>query len=195
MTYTQALTALVRSAGTHDISAPLEALDNGERKIVAAIFGDTLAGEIADAGYPGGIEIPVSAEDLYLYPLAELEQRQAGYRTDGRTGEASPGWDESRYVIADWAANPVSIGRDGALAYSIHGRGSWHYHPIAPDLNAFLTALAHWIEYYQGERSGQILDADFEVAPEVTGDVLHKVVGNLPETEAKNFTDFLLGTV
>jgi hypothetical protein len=195
MTYAQGLTALIQSALTHDISVTLETPGDGERKIVATIFGDALAGELADGGYPGGIEIPLSAEDLYLYPLAELEQRQAGYRTDGRTGEASPGWDESRYVIADWAANPVSIGRDGALAYSIHGRGSWHYHPIAPDFDSFLTALAHWIDYHRGERSGQILDADFEVAPEIAGEVLHKVVGNLPETEAKNLTDLLLGTV
>jgi hypothetical protein len=33
------------------------------------------------------------------------------------------------------------------------------------------------------------------VAPEITGEVLLKMAGNLPEAEAKNLTDFLLGTV
>jgi hypothetical protein len=195
MAYAQSLTALLRSAGNHDILVSLETPGDSEREILATIFGDALAKEIADAGYPGGIEIPLPAEDLYLYPLAELEQRQAGYRTDGRTGEASPGWDKSRYVIGDWAANPLSIGRDGGLAYSIHGQKTWVYSPIASNFSACLTALTHWIDYYCGERSGKILGTDFEVAPEITGEVLRKMGGNLPETEAQNLTDFLLGTV
>lgn len=195
MAYAQSLTALVRSAQSHDILVSLETPRDSEREILTTIFGDALAKEIADAGYPGGIEIPLSAEDLYLYPLAELEQRQAGYRSDGRTKEASPGWNRSRYVIADWTANPVSIGRDGGLAYSIHGREAWVYNPIASDFGAFLTALMHWIDYYCGARLGKILGADFEVAPETAGDVLRKMGSNLPETQAKNLTDFLLGTV
>jgi hypothetical protein len=195
MAYAHSLAALVQSAESHGILVSLEAPGDGEREILATIFGSALAKEIANAGYPGGIEIPTAAEDLYLYSLAELEQRQVGYRTDGRTAEASADWSKSRYVIADWTANPVSISRDGGLAYSTHGRGAWVYNPIAPDFGAFLRGLSHWIDYYCGERSGNILGADFEVAPEVAGDVLRKMAGVLPETEARNLTNFLLGTV
>ncbi|OZI34260.1 hypothetical protein CAL29_12010 [Bordetella genomosp. 10] len=89
----------------------------------------------------------------------------------------------------------MSISHDGGLACSMHGQGAWRYNVVAPDLGAFLAALARWIDYYRGERSGRILDADFEVAPGIADEVLHKVCGGLPETEARNLADFLLGTV
>src|SRR6201999_3724592 len=103
MGYADSLAALVRSAKVHGVPVSLEKPGGDERGILIAIFGGALAEAIETAGYPGGIEIPLSTEELYLYPLAELEQRQAGYRTDARTGQASSGWDENRYVIADWA--------------------------------------------------------------------------------------------
>jgi hypothetical protein len=195
MTYAESLATLVRTAQAHGVAVEIEQPGGDDRALLDAVFGASLAGEIADAGYPGGIEVPFAAEDFYLYPLAELEQRQAGYRTDARTGEASPDWDADRHVIGDWAANPVSIGGDGALAYAMHGRGGWEYRPIAPDLAAFLDVLARWIEYYRGARGGKILDADYEVAPEVRGEVDNQVTTGLPEAEAGNFADFLLGTV
>ncbi len=55
--------------------------------------------------------------------------------------------------------------------------------------------LARWIGYCSSDRSRKILDADFEVMPEVAGEVRQKVVNGLSETEAKNFSDFLLGIV
>jgi len=194
MAYSESLAALARSAEAHGIALSVETPD-GERSTVETIFGDALAAAIDEAGYPGGLEVPLSAEDLYLYPLAELEQRQIGYRTDANSGGRAPGWDQERYVIADWAANPVSIGRDGGLAYSVHGRGTWDYRPIAPDLGAFLSVLARWIDYYRGERGGKILDDDFEVLPEVARQVRQDVMEGLSEREADNFSDFLLGTI
>lgn len=194
MVYAKSLTELVRSAGGHGIPVSLESAGAGRRDIVAAVFGDALADEITDAGYPGGIEIPLAVEDLYIYPLDELQQRQVGYRSDGRTGMVCAGWDADRHVIADWAANPVSIDSGGGLAYSMHGRGEWIYFPIAPDLAAFLSALARWIDYCRGERAGRILDDDFELLPDITCEVLQRLSRDLSDVEAANFTRFLLGS-
>jgi hypothetical protein len=191
MAYAESLDALLRSTAAQNIPFKPEKLGGEESAALDAVFGPTLARAIMDASYPGGLEAPVSAEELYLYPFAEIAQRQAGYRT----GTPSPDWDDGRYVIADWAANPVSIGSDGAIAYSIHGRDHWDHRPIAPDFAVFLDMLARWIDYFIGTREGGIFVADFDLAPEVPAEVRKHVLRGLLEAEAENFADLLLGTV
>ncbi|RZI55260.1 MAG: hypothetical protein EOP94_05135, partial [Zymomonas sp.] len=85
MTYRAALDALVAASTAADVPVDLENADI-DPAMLRAIFGDELAGAIAASGYPGGAELPWTVEDLYLYPLAELAQSQAGYRHDAATG-------------------------------------------------------------------------------------------------------------
>lgn len=160
MTYPEAVQDLVRAGAGAGVPIPLappgQAVDRD-------IFGDALAQEIAATGYPAGAELPWVVEELYLYSLEELAERQAGYRYDAATGEASTGWDASHYVIADWTANPISIGTDGAIHYARHGQGNWTYAPIAPDLPGFFNLLAAWLRYFIVERGGDLFDDDFEI--------------------------------
>jgi hypothetical protein len=74
------------------------------------IFGGPLANDIASAGYPGGIEVPWMVEELFVYSLAELSDRQAGYRYDANTNAPSVNWDCDRYVLADWGATQLASG-------------------------------------------------------------------------------------
>ena len=114
-------------------------------------------------------------EELYLYSLDELAGLQAGYRYDARTGEVSADWDASHYVIADWTANPISIGADGAIHYTCHGQGNWAYALIAPDLPGFFNLLAAWLRYFIVERGGNLFDDNFEV-DEATRDTVRDMI-------------------
>ncbi|WP_454719086.1 hypothetical protein [Caulobacter segnis] len=112
------------------------------------VFVPPIAAEIARLGYPKRVEIPWIVETFYLYGLDDLSDRQGGYRFNGHTGVPSTSWDPDRFVIADWAADPVTVGSDGSVCYSVHGAGSWTYTRIAADLPAFLQLLATWIRYF-----------------------------------------------
>lgn len=160
MTYPEAVQDLVRAGAGAGVpialAPPGQAVDRD-------IFGDALAQKIEATGYPAGAELPWVVEELYLYSLEELAERQAGYRYDAATGEASTGWDASHYVIADWTANLISIGTDGAIHYARHGQGNWTYAPIAPDLPGFFNLLAACLRYFIVERGGDLFDDDFEI--------------------------------
>ena len=160
MTYTEAARNLVRAGVEAGVAI---ALSHPEQAVDRAIFGDALAQEIEAAGYPAGAEFPWVVEDLYLYSLSKLAGRQAGYRYDARTGEASADWNASHYVIADWTANPISIGADGAIRYARHGQGNWSYAVIAPDLPGFFNLLAAWLRYFVVERGGNLFNDNFEI--------------------------------
>lgn len=160
MTYTEAAQDLVRAG--EEAGVPIALAPPGQA-VDRVIFGDALAREIEAAGYPAGAELPWVVEELYLYSLDELAGRQAGYRHDASTGEASADWDASHYVIADWTANPISIGVDGAIHYARHGQGNWTYALIAPDLPAFFNLLAAWLRYFIVERGGNLFNDNFEI--------------------------------
>lgn len=160
MNYPEAAQNFVR-AGV-EVGVPI-ALAPPEQAVDRATFGDVLAREIEAAGYPVGAELPWVVEKLYFYSLDELAERQAGYRYDARTGETSADWDASHYVIADWAANPISIGADGAIRYARHGQGNWTYAVIAPDLPSFFNLLAAWLRYFVVERGGNLFNDNFEI--------------------------------
>jgi hypothetical protein len=160
MTYLEAAWNLTR-AGV-ETGVPI-ALARPEQAVDRAIFGDALAREIEVAGYPTGAELPWVVEELYLYFLEKLAGRQAGYRHGASTGKASADWDASHYVIADWTANPISIGVNGAIHYARHGQGNWTYALIAPDLPAFFNLLAAWLRYFVVERGGNLFNDNFEI--------------------------------
>jgi len=159
MTYSEAIQNLVDAGSEAGVSILLSIPEQG---VDRAVFGD-LAQEIEAVGYPAGVEFPWVVEDLYLYSLDELAERQAGYRYDARTGEASPDWDQNQYVIADWTANPVTLGVDGAVRYARHGQDDWVYARIAPDLSGFFVLLADWLRYFVVERASNLFNENFEI--------------------------------
>ncbi|MDJ0276815.1 hypothetical protein QLH51_08410 [Sphingomonas sp. 2R-10] len=160
MTYLEAARNLARAGA--EAGVPI-ALVHPEQAVDRAIFGNALAREIQVAGYPAGVELPWVVEELYLYSLGELAERQAGYRYDVRTVEAAADWDTNQHVIADWAANPIIIGADGAIRYARHGRRNWTYALIAPDLPGFFNLLAAWLRYFVVERGGNLFNDSFEI--------------------------------
>lgn len=183
MNYPEAAQNFVR-AGV-EAGVPI-ALAPPEQAVDRATFGDVLAREIEPAGYPVGAELPWVVEELYFYSLDELAERQAGYRYDARTGETSADWDASHYVIADWTANPIIIGADGAIRYARHGQGNWSYAVIAPDLPSFFNLLAAWLRYFIVERGGNLFNNNFEIdAPtrNTVRDIIRTTTG-LDDTDA-----------
>lgn len=194
MTYRAALDALGAASTAADVPVDLENADIDAASL-RAIFGDELAAAIAASGYPGGAELPWTVEDLYLYPLAELAQHQAGYRQDAVTGEPSPHWGADRYAIGDWAGNPVSIAGDGGIDYARHGQGQWTHHRIAADLPEFLTMLAAWLRYFVVERDGSVFDDNFEITAETRDEVQRVVLAGRDPAIAVAATRFLLGEV
>lgn len=190
MTYTEAAQGLVRAGSEAGVSITLSP---PAREIDRTVFGDALAQEIEAAGYPAGAELPWVAEDLYLYPLEELAERQAGYRTNARTGEPSQDWDPSRYVIADWTANPVSIGADGAISYARHGQGSWTHTRIAQDLPAFFALLAAWLRFFVVERGGNLFNEDFEIDDATRDAMRNTVLATIDPVDRDAALAFLLG--
>lgn len=117
MSYAEAIAEFVQAAAAAGIAVELGDPEGAEAELCATVLGDQLAAEIVATGYPGGCEIPWVAEELYIYSLTELRERQAGYRTDARTGVDQDDWDADRWVIADWTADPVSINGTGVIAY------------------------------------------------------------------------------
>jgi hypothetical protein len=191
--YADAVDDLVRAAGEADVAISLEQPQREVLAFAETVFGPAIAAEIAKLGYPEPAELPWIVEELYLYGLEELSDRQAGYRTDARTGEASAGWDKDRFVIADWTANPISVGPDGAICYSRHGEGAWTYIRIAEDLPTFLSMLAAWLRYFVVTRSANLFDENFEIADETRDEIRREVLGAVEKTDQDAALRFLLG--
>ena len=123
MSYPDAVDALVRSAAASGIEISLKPPQGEPAMFCEQVFGEPLAATIAAHGYPDGAELPWIVEDLYVYGLDELAERQSGYRTDASNGTPSAGWDATQFVIADWAANPVTIGQDGVIRHARRSHG------------------------------------------------------------------------
>lgn len=190
MTYKDAVQDLVH-AGSEANSAIT--LSQPKHQVDRSVFGEAISQEIEAAGYPGGAELPWVVEELYLYSLDEIAERQAGYRYNARTGNPSKDWDSNQYVIADWTANPISIGADGAIRYARHGQESWTYARIAPDLPCFFGMLAAWLRYFVVERSGNLFNDDFEIDDATREAVSGKVLAAIDPGDREAALAFLLG--
>jgi len=192
--YFDSIQSLVSAATEANILILRETAEN-VTELHRRIFGEPLADDIASAGYPGGIAIPWTVEELLFYSLEDLPDRQAGYRCDANTNTPSVDWDADRYVLADWGANPISIGKDGTICYSRHGDGDWSYIPLAPDLPAFFTILAAWLRYFVVEKGSNLFDDNFEIAQD-TRDALTSIVLAETSPEYRNAAmRFLLGEI
>lgn len=156
------------------------------------MFGGSLGDAIRLAGYPSGCAVPRSAEHLSWYGLDELEGRQVGYRIDGRAGAAAPEWEADRGVLADRAADPVTIGGDGVIASARHGRGGWAYVRIAPDLR---RSSASWRAGCASSpiTPGPLFDDEFTVPPATRGRIRTEVLAGLDPADRDAALTFLIG--
>ena len=192
MSYPEAVDALVRSAAASGIEISLKPPQGEVSVFCEQVFGKPLAATIAGHGYPDGAELPWIVEDLYVYGLDELAERQAGYRTDASKSTPSAGWDITQFVIADWAANPVTIGQDGVVRHARHGMGAWTYTRIVADLPAFFVLLAAWLDYMR-DKADALYDDNFEVADTIRAEIRSKVLFMVDDADRDAACRFLLG--
>lgn len=195
LTYADAVVDLVRAAGEADLSVELGTPQGDEAQLCETVFGPACAADIGRMGYPKTFDMPWIVEYLDFYGLEELSDRQVGYRAHGITGERLPDWPDDHFVIAAWAANPITVGSDGAISYSVHGVGSWTFSRIAPDLPSFFVLLAAWIRYFIAERGGALFgeDEDIQVLDKMRADIRREVLGSIAEADKDAMLAFLLG--
>lgn len=184
MPYADALQDLVDAAAEADVALTAEP---AEGDVAERVFGAGLAAEIRTHGYPSSAELPWSAEELFLYGLDELEDRQEGYDGDD--------WGEGRWAIADWGANPVSVAPDGSVSYALHGEGSWTHVRIAPDVPAFFSVLANWLRFFVVARGGNLFDENFDIPEETREAARAQVLGPVDAADRDAALNFLLGDV
>lgn len=192
VSYPEAVDALVRSAAASGIEISLKSRRGEPAALCEQVFGKPLAATIAAHGYPDGTELPWIVEDLYVYGLDELAERQAGYRIDAGEGTPSADWDATQFVIADWVANPVTIGQDGVIRYARHGMDVWTYTRIVADLPAFFVLLAAWLDYMR-DKAGALYDDNFEIPDTIRLEIRSKVLGMVDEVDRDAACRFLLG--
>jgi hypothetical protein len=192
MSYADALGAFVRAAGENGIAVTLECPEGDVARFCETVFGPTIAADIARLGYPKRVVMPWIVETFSLFGLDELSDRQDGYRFNGRTGAPSTSWDPDRFVIADWAADPVTVGPDGSVCYSRHGVGSWTYTRIAADLPAFFELLATWIGYFVADHGADLHDENCEVPEDIRAEIRRDVLGAVAEADKDAVLGFLL---
>jgi len=135
---------------------------------------------------------PGSSRPFIFYGLDDLSDRQGGYRFNGHTGAPSTSWDPDRFVIADWAADPVTVGADGSICYSGHGAGSWTYTRIAADLPDFLQLLATWIRYFVADHGADLHAENSEVPEDIRAEIRRDVLSAVSEADKDAALSFLL---
>ena len=182
---------LVRAARTGKLAFSVDRLEGSTRDLVERVFTPDIIAGIDEVGYLGGLEVPWLVEELYLYSLSELEEKQAGYRFDLATSAAIPGWDQQMYVIADWTGDPVAVDAGGALWTARHGQGAWTFVRIAENLPQFQVTLALWIEYFVVKGKKRLLDDNSVVIPEERKRLSEEVLASLREEEKNGFLTLL----
>ena len=118
------------------------------------ILNDQDLSNIEQFGYVGDVRLKWPVEQFYLYPLANLLKMQEGYRVSD--GIVDTHWDQAKYAIGDWAADPVSIDKSGSIWYAVHGEGEWSYDKLSNNLEEFIDTPRKWIEYFLIEHKGKI---------------------------------------
>lgn len=137
-----------------------------DRDAIGRLFGQDIVEAIQQCGTPGGVEVPGTAEDLFIYPLEEIAERQEGYRSDAVSGSGEEQWDGDHWVFANRSADPFTVGAGGRIFFSRHGQGAWSYAYLCANLLVFFDLVSAWIEFFVIDNQGQIVDEDFSVLPQ-----------------------------
>jgi hypothetical protein len=125
------------------------------------------------------------AEDVTLYAISNLLQRQEGYRwAVGKHDKLLPGWEADWVVIGDvMGGDPIIAApkeRGTPIYWAMHGAGKWKPVRAAASLAQGAEALAEWLDVFRGEFGGNISDADFVPRPDAIKAIksrVAKVVG------------------
>jgi len=125
------------------------------------------------------------AEDVTLYAVSNLLERQEGYRwAVGKRDRLLPGWNADWVVIGDvMGGDPIIAApkeRGTPLYWAMHGAGNWKPVRAAPSLAQGAEALAVWLDVFRGEYGGNISDEDYVPRPDAIKAIksrVAKVVG------------------
>ena len=120
------------------------------------------------------------AEDVTLYAVSSLLQRQEGYRwAVGKHEKLLPGWNADWVVIGDvMGGDPIIAApkeRGTPLYWAMHGAGKWKPVLAAASLAQGAEALAAWLDVFRGEYKGNISDKDFVPRPDAVKAIKSKV--------------------
>jgi hypothetical protein len=190
--YLDAATTLAAAAARADVDLSLKTPEADATPFMETVFGKPLADDIAAHGYPSDVEVPWVVEELYVYDLNELSDRQAGYRVGVQDGRPVAGWDAGHFVIADWAANPVTVAPNGGIHYARHGEGAWDYHRICADLPTFFLLLAAWLGHV-AEHGENLHDGNFDI-PDTARETIRRLVSGVVDIADQDAAcNFLLG--
>jgi hypothetical protein len=166
----------------HDPRAPSE-------RAVADVFRVLPSSEELVALYTttlrSDIVFPWYAEDVTLYAVSSLLQRQEGYRwVVGKRDRLLPGWNADWVVIGDvLGGDPIIAApkeRGTPLYWAMHGTGKWKPVRAAPSLARGAEALAGWLDVFRGDYGGNISDEDYVPRPDAIKAIksrVAKVVG------------------
>lgn len=91
---------------------------------------------------PVDISIDTGANPIFIPSLANLWERQAGYRWNGLSGEEIEDWDPEWIVVADEGADPY-VFYQGKILFGFHGDGSWDFEEEYPDIFTMAKDLLH----------------------------------------------------
>ncbi|HEY8091976.1 MAG TPA: hypothetical protein VIF09_29140 [Polyangiaceae bacterium] len=136
-----------------------------------ALYATTLRSDIAFGWY---------AEDVTLYGVPHLLQRQEGYRwAVGKRDRVLPGWSADWVVIGDvMGGDPIIAApkEPGTpLYWAMHGAGKWKLVRAAASLAQGAEALAAWLEVFRGNYAGNISGEDFVPRPDAVKAIKSKV--------------------
>jgi hypothetical protein len=145
---------------------------------------------------PVEVWVPWTAEDMAFFDLEELRGAQSGYRWHGSDESVVlAGWNPAWLVIANFSGDPViaSLDRDETpVSFARHGAGSWSPREVAPDLPAFLSAMAVWMDVCLGEYGGEIRDeVEFELKPDFKERLDQALSGVLGQEHREAFLSFV----
>lgn len=145
---------------------------------------------------PVDVAVPWVAEDMAFFDLESLHGAQAGYRWDGYDDSPAvlDGWNPAWLVIAEFSGDPVIASLESgetSVSFARHGAGNWSPREVAPDLSAFLSAMAVWMNVCLAEYGGEILDDDFELKADFKARLETALSGVLGEEHRAAFLSFV----
>lgn len=141
---------------------------------------------------PDGLTIPTTGNPFEIVPLAQLWNRQAGYRWHGLSGERLADWRDEWLVVADQGGDPFILDwTTGAVLHARPGEAVWKPEPMFADVFVMALVLGT-IGTVHEEGGEEIYDEEFEVRPEWQAALRARLAPILGETAA-NATATRLG--
>ena len=156
---------LISTLEEHDIPVTQRAFSQIDTVQLQTLYPDVSLGLVDEIYHPiGTVEFTINwpIGPLRVYPQDQLSKCQDGY---GWTfDKPNKAWDFNKLVIADLAADPISLDvNTGKIYHSVHGMRSWTFDEICPDFEHYLKLLLHWVNVYYGTYNGNLFDDDLGI--------------------------------